>query len=77
VVVLAVNVGETRDKVAGFVSDLGYTFTVLVDSDDRVTERYGVKGIPHTLIVDRDGEVHAVLAGADDIEATVLRLLER
>ena len=76
-VVLAVNVGETPDEIAGFVSDLGYTFTVLVDSDDRVTERYGVKGIPHTLIVDRDGEVHAVLAGADDIEATVLRLLER
>jgi thiol-disulfide isomerase/thioredoxin len=76
VVVLAINVGETRDEVAGFVAHYGYSFTALLDSDDRVTEVYGVQGIPHTLVVDRQGEVHHTLGGPDAVEGLVRELLK-
>ena len=75
-VVLAINVGETRDEVAGFVEDYGYTFTMLLDTDDRVTETYGVQGIPHTLVVDRYGEVHHSPGGPDAVEDLVRELLK-
>jgi peroxiredoxin len=75
-VVLAINVGETRDEIAGFVEDYGYTFTVLLDTNDRVTETYGVQGIPHTLVVDQYGEVHHRLGGPDAVEDLVRELLK-
>jgi peroxiredoxin len=75
-VVLAIDVGETRDEIADFVEHQGYTFTILLDTDDRVTERYGVEAIPHTLVVDRQGEVHHTPGGPDAVEDLVLELLE-
>ena len=74
VVVLAINVEEDRDEVAEFMADHGYTLTVLLDADGRVTDAYGVQGIPHTVIVDREGEVHYVLS-VSDAENTLRELL--
>ncbi len=75
VVVLAINVSERRDEVAEFMAQHGYTFTVLLDSDGRVTDTYGVRGIPYTIIVDRDGDVHPVFGGIDDVEDMLSRLV--
>ena len=78
VVVLAINVSEDRDEVAEFMAEHGYTLTVLLDGDGRVADDYGVRGIPHTIIVDRDGEMYPVLGGIDDVEDTLLsRLVEK
>jgi peroxiredoxin len=76
-VVLAINVGETQDEVAGFVADYGYTFTVLLDTDDHVADTYGVQGIPHTLVVDRNGEIHFVPGGPEALEDLVRELLNK
>lgn len=75
VVVLAINVGEDQDEVAEFMADHDYTLTVLLDTDSRVTDAYDVQGIPHTVVVDREGEMHYVLS-VDDAESTLHRLLE-
>jgi peroxiredoxin len=74
-VVLAINVGEDQEEAAEFVADHGYTFTVLLDADGRVSDAYGVQAIPHTLIVDREGEVHYTPGFPDEIEDTLGRLL--
>jgi peroxiredoxin len=76
VVVLAINVGETRDEIADFVADHGYTFSVLLDMDDRVRDTYGVQRIPHTLIVDRNGKIHYVPGGPGDVEDVMHELLK-
>jgi thiol-disulfide isomerase/thioredoxin len=68
VVVLAIDIEETREEIAPFVADRGYTMTVLLDGDSRVSERYGVQGIPHTLVVDREEELHYARGGARDVE---------
>ncbi len=76
VVVLAINVGEIRDEVSDFMNDHDYTFTVLLDTDDSVKDTYGVWGIPHMVIVDREGEIHYVPGGPDDVEDALRQLLE-
>jgi peroxiredoxin len=68
VVVLAIDIEETREEIASFVADRGYTMIVLLDRDSRVSELYGVQGIPHTLVVDQEGELHHALGGARDVE---------
>jgi peroxiredoxin len=75
VVVLAINVEEDRHEVAEFVADHGYTLTVLFDSNGRIADAYGVVGIPHTVVVDREGEVHYVPGGLDDVEDTLGQLV--
>ncbi|MCP4536908.1 MAG: TlpA family protein disulfide reductase [Chloroflexi bacterium] len=75
VVVLAINVEESRADVAEFMAENGYTLTVLLDADGRITDAYGVKGIPHTVIVDREREMHYTLS-VGDVENTLDQLLE-
>ncbi|MBU0704390.1 MAG: TlpA family protein disulfide reductase [Chloroflexi bacterium] len=74
-VVLAINVEETQEEAADFLEGRGYTFTVLLDVDGRVSDAYGVQAIPHTLIVDREREVHYVLGWSDEVEETLRALL--
>ena len=55
-VVLGVN-DEDAEVARAFVKRKGYTFTTLVDEGREVTMKYGVSGIPHVFIIDREGKV--------------------
>jgi peroxiredoxin len=60
VVFLAVDVKESRDTVASFVSQFGLTFPVLLDEQGQVSDRlYQVRGIPTSLFIAPDGVVSA------------------
>jgi thiol-disulfide isomerase/thioredoxin len=61
---LAVNVGENEDRVKKFARENGYTFPILLDRDSKVAERYLVRGIPITFLVDEDGMIIAKLPGS-------------
>ncbi len=48
------------DKVknaADFITSKGYTFNVLMDTDDKVIASYGVSGIPTKYVLDRNGKI--------------------
>ncbi len=64
-VVLAVDT-EDSDRLAAeaLVLAKAFSFTVLWDEDDRVANRYGVRGLPTSVFVDRDGTIRAVNPGA-------------
>src|SRR5215813_4342402 len=55
-VVLGVN-NEDAEVARAFVKRKGYTFTTLVDEGREVSMKYGVSGIPHVFIIDREGKV--------------------
>lgn len=74
VTVLAINEEENRSTVEAYVAGR-YTFTVLLDEEGSVGTAYGVWGIPHTVVVDRDGWPHVVWEGPEGTEAEVVRLL--
>lgn len=63
-VVLAVNIQESRETVQEFVDLFGLTFPVVLDSDATVARRYNVSGIPATYIIDKDGIIKDVRVGA-------------
>ena len=44
------------------------TFPVLRDPEDKISEKYGIIGIPRTLIVDKDGMVRVDITGEGEFE---------
>ena len=57
-VVLAVS-DEDRDTVAPFIAKQGYTFPVVLDTDEKVHGDFDVTGIPKSFIFDREGRMAA------------------
>lgn len=57
--ILAVDklVEDTEDSVRGFVDEFGLTFAVGFDATDEIFQHYGVRGLPSTFFIDRDGIV--------------------
>ncbi|RME43324.1 MAG: hypothetical protein D6796_13255 [Caldilineae bacterium] len=62
-VVLAVNAEEGAATVQNFVQREGFTFPVLLDAHGGVMNRYGVRALPTTFIVDRQGNIRYVHRG--------------
>lgn len=61
--ILAVNVQEGRPVVGEFVSEMGYTFPILLDESGRIAANYGVRGIPTTYFISPGGRVLGMLVG--------------
>jgi len=55
--ILAVNLQEDPKTVKDFVTKNGYTFPILLDSEGRTGSVYGVRGIPTTYVIDKEGFV--------------------
>jgi peroxiredoxin len=62
-VVWAVNDRESAQKVGDFLANNQFTFTALIDGDGIVASDYGVRGIPMTVLIGRDGTVKNVWVG--------------
>jgi thiol-disulfide isomerase/thioredoxin len=75
VVVLAINIDDGNEAFALF-SDRKYAMTLLA-GDRETSERYGVAAIPHTVVIDREGNVRRVFRGSTtEIEREVSALLK-
>jgi thiol-disulfide isomerase/thioredoxin len=64
--VLAVNAGETPSEAQEFIDFLEAPFLYGLDLDMRVTDAYGVYGLPLSVFVDSGGVVRAVYRGHAD-----------
>ena len=53
--ILAIDVRESPDVVNEFIQDMGMNYPVLLDSHGYVTYAYGVRGIPTSFFIDRQG----------------------
>lgn len=56
-VVLAVDIGETKETVNDYIKDKNYEFEVLLDKDGKVANQYMVRGIPTSYLIDKDGKI--------------------
>ena len=54
---LEVSLNEPASAVKKFFKDYNLTFTALLDSDGELMSPYGIRGIPNTFIIDRDGTI--------------------
>lgn len=62
-VMLAVSVDADPAVVVPFIEEHRLTFMVAIDRTMEVADRYGVRGLPATFIVDRQGFLAAVALG--------------
>jgi peroxiredoxin len=62
--VLGIDRSEDAGLVAAFVKQHGINYPVVIDPDGRVTEgSFGVRSLPTTLIIDREGKVRDLWTG--------------
>ena len=65
--ILAVSIDtEGEPPVRLFVEDFGFTFPVLMDSQFEVNDRYQVRVVPTSILIDRKGRVAQRFLGAKD-----------
>ncbi len=62
-VVLAVNSQEGASTVKNFVQSNEFTFPVLLDSQGYVLDRYHVRALPTSFIIDRNGVIKHIQTG--------------
>ena len=70
-VLLAINIGERPSQVAEFMQGQGLSFPVLLDSQGEIAEKYGIRGIPTTFFIDRDGIIQDIRIGAFQSKAEI------
>lgn len=72
--VVAVSVDQGSDlKVRRFVSQQGSRFPVSHDREARISALYGVRGLPATYLIGRDGRVKWTLTGSFLTDSAGLR----
>jgi peroxiredoxin len=79
VVVFSVLHQDHPERAAEFLRTLNVNLPLLIDRDERVAQRYRVRGLPFTFIIDRQGKVfHAWpgYGGAGTVERLVREALE-
>jgi peroxiredoxin len=62
---------ETVESSKKFIEDNQYTFTVLFDTKQDAAAQYGIRAIPSTFFIDKDGNIVAGKQGG--MEEEVLR----
>lgn len=76
--VIAVNVGDSKEKVADFVKSLKISYPVLLDQANITARKYRVTAVPTTCFIDRNGIAKKIVFGEmmqDQLEKTVKELL--
>lgn len=61
--VFAVNVGEGKAAINEFLKSKNLDLPVLMDTDEAVKQKYGIDGIPTTIIIKPDGVIQQVFVG--------------
>jgi cytochrome c biogenesis protein CcmG/thiol:disulfide interchange protein DsbE len=77
-VVLAVNSQEGASTAKDFIQSNGFTFPVLLDSKGQIMDRYHVRALPTSFIIDRHGVIQHIQTGEispKQLEAIVEPLL--
>ena len=68
--VIAINQMEDGDRVFAFTGTLDTqpTFNILLDSKSQVSQRYGVRGLPTTYLIDKKGKVRYRAIGGREFD---------
>ncbi len=62
-IVVGVDQGESRERVAAFARSLGIDYPILLDRDQRYGAAYAAQGLPTTALIDRHGVVVRIFDG--------------
>ena len=55
--ILMVNTLESKQHVESYIRSNNFSFSVLLDSEGRVSEKLSVFGLPTTFLIDKQGKI--------------------
>ncbi len=70
--VVTVNLGESLDIVKSYIDENSFGFDVLLDSNKMVSQIFGIRSIPSTYIIDRDGNIVGGKLGAHEWDSPMI-----
>ncbi|CAM3551323.1 thiol-disulfide oxidoreductase ResA [Marinicrinis lubricantis] len=79
VVVLGINLSESRVTVQSFIDRFAITFPIIIDNDNEIRNKYNVMSYPTTFFVDSSGVIKDKFIGEmkeQDILIRINRLLQ-
>lgn len=62
--ILLINLGEDKETVQNFMTSEGYDIETLLDTDNKVGGLYGIRSIPTTYILNKEGFIVGSKTGA-------------
>ena len=75
--VVAVNVGESPERVARFTRDVPVTFPIVYDRDSAAAKLWKVRGYPTSYVIGPDGRIRYYFVGELDWSSDeVVRVIE-
>ena len=74
--IICINTGQTREHVQSFVDYFKLTFPMLLDSTTEVSNLYGIKGLPTSVLINSDLTIYKTHIGWLD-EALIFQLKEK
>ena len=72
VAVIAVSVGDEAEAIGEFLEETPVDFPLLMDLDSKVAQRYPLKGLPTTYVIDPQGRLAYRAEGERDWDAPKL-----
>ncbi len=75
--IISVNQGEAADQVRSFIGRKKYSFHVVLDKDQAVGNKYGVRAIPTLVVVDKHGLIQWLHVGYSEDTAELRQLVQR
>jgi peroxiredoxin len=76
-VLLGVNIGESPSQAAEFMQSQGLSFTVLLDSQTAVAQKYNIEYIPTTFFIDKESVIQNVHVGSFQSQAEIETILSK
>ena len=73
-VFIGIGLQDENANLRKFADDNKIPYLVVEDPDGKVGDAYGVRGMPTTIYVDRDGIVRTIVNGAVKREAVVAQI---
>ncbi len=76
-VILAIDIGESRSTVEDFMRSFNLSFPVLLDINQEVALEYNNRAIPTTFLIDKDGIIRVMKIGAFPSKAAIEKDLSK
>lgn len=73
---IALNIGESSDKVQQYAEYEGLGFTMALDPDGTAANAYNIRSIPATFFIDEQGIIKYIRIGAFRSQAELMAVLE-
>ncbi|MDH5696082.1 MAG: TlpA family protein disulfide reductase [Dehalococcoidia bacterium] len=76
-ILLAINIKESPSQIEQFMQSQELSLPVLLDSEGSIAERYGIRAIPATFLIDRDGIIQDIKFGPFQSKAEIESSLDK